>query len=184
MITEDERRQLLAIARDAIARSLGDTPAPHPAPCAGRLAEPGGAFVTIRIGGQLRGCIGYIESPLPLAKVVAEVALKSARQDPRFPPLLPGELGEAALEVSVLSPLQPVKDTGDIRIGVHGLLLELGPHRGLLLPQVALEYGWDVGEFLENTCRKAGLREGAWKDPGSKLFMFTAEVCNEERAHA
>ncbi len=184
MITDDERRQLLAIARDAIACSLGNRPIPDPSSCAGRLAEPGGAFVTIRTDGQLRGCIGYIESPLPLAKVVAEVAVKSARQDPRFPPLSSGELEEAALEVSVLSPLQPVKDIGDIRIGVHGLLLEHGLHRGLLLPQVALEYGWDAEEFLENTCRKAGLKEHAWKDPGARLFMFTAEVCNEEHTHS
>jgi AmmeMemoRadiSam system protein A len=184
MVTDDERRQLIAIARDAIACSLRNTPVPDPAPCAGRLADPGGAFVTIRTGGQLRGCIGYIESPLPLAKVVAEVAVKSATQDPRFPPLSPLELEEASLEVSILSPLQPVRDISDIRIGTHGLVLESGRHRGLLLPQVAVEYGWDVEEFLENTCRKAGLRDRAWKDPGAKLFMFTAEVCNEEQAHS
>jgi AmmeMemoRadiSam system protein A len=184
MVTDDERRQLLAIARDAIAHSLRNTPVPDPAPCAGRLGEPGGAFVTIRRGGHLRGCIGYIESPLPLANVVAEVAVKSARHDPRFPPLSPGELEEATLEVSVLSPLQQVKDTGDIRIGLHGLFVELEGRRGLLLPQVAVEYGWDVEEFLENTCRKAGLAHHAWKDPRAKLSLFTAEVCNEEHAHS
>jgi len=183
MVTDDERRRLLVIARDAIACALRNIPVPDPGPCTGSLAEPGGAFVTIRTGGRLRGCIGYIDSPLPLAKVVAEAAVKSALQDPRFPPLSPGDLDAASLEVSVLSPLQPVKDIADIRVGVHGLILELGRHRGLLLPQVAVEYGWDTGEFLENICRKAGLKEHAWKEPGGRLLMFTAEVCNEEHAH-
>ena len=184
MVTDDERRLILVIARDAIASSLGRRPVPGRAPLSGRLAEPGGAFVTIRLGGTLRGCIGYIASPLPLANVVAEVAVKSALQDPRFPPLSPGEFGEASLEVSVLSPLQPVHDIGEIRIGLHGLFLEHDRHRGLLLPQVALEYGWDTLEFLENTCRKAGLGKNAWKEPGAMLSMFTAEVCSEVPAHA
>ncbi|HMK39602.1 MAG TPA: AmmeMemoRadiSam system protein A, partial [Bacteroidota bacterium] len=126
----------------------------------------------------------YIESPLPLANVVAEVAVKSALQDPRFPPLSAREFAEAALEVSVLSPLQPVTDPGDIRTGVHGLFLEHDRHRGLLLPQVALEYGWDTLEFLENTCRKAGLGIHAWQEPGARLSRFTAEVCSEEHAHS
>jgi len=140
--------------------------------------------VTIRLGDRLRGCIGYIESPLPLAKVVAEVAVKSALQDPRFSPLSAEEFEGASLEVSVLSPLQPVKDIGDIRIGVHGLLVEREGRRGLLLPQVALEYGWDVPQFLGNTCKKAGLRESAWKETGTNVFMFTAEVCDEDHPHS
>ncbi len=181
MVSDDERRQILSIARSAIER--GDGSRPLRAPRSGLLARPGGAFVTIRLRGELRGCIGYIESPLPLANVVAEVAVKSATQDPRFPPLTVPEIGEAVLEVSILSPLQRVKDIGDIRIGVHGLLIELGVHRGLLLPQVALEYGWDTAEFLDNTCKKAGLASGSWNVPGAKLYMFTAEVCNEEDAH-
>lgn len=180
MLTDDERRQIPAIAREAIVCSLVNAPVPDRTPRSGRLARPGGAFVTLRVGGELRGCIGYIESPLPLAKVIAEVAVKSARQDPRFPPLSAAEFAGAAIEVSVLSPLEPVKDTGAIRPGFHGLLVELGGRRGLLLPQVALEYGWDRGEFLSNTCRKAGLGEQAWKDPGALLYMFTAEVCHEE----
>jgi AmmeMemoRadiSam system protein A len=150
----------------------------------GSLARPGGAFVTIRLRGQLRGCIGYIESPMPLANVVAEVAVKSARQDPRFPPLTKDELEESTLEVSLLSPLQKVSDEREIRIGVHGLLLECRGRRGLLLPQVALENGWDVQEFLRNTCRKAGLKESAWQDPESTLFLFTAEVATEEHTHS
>ena len=180
MITDDERRLIPAIAREAIACSLMNRPVPERGPDSGRLAEPGGAFVTLRVRGELRGCIGYIESPLPLANVIAEVAVKSARQDPRFPPLSAAELGEVAIEVSVLSPLERVRDIEAVRPGVHGLLVELGPRRGLLLPQVALEYGWDRADLIANTCRKAGLGEQAWKDPGAVLYMFTAEVCNEE----
>jgi AmmeMemoRadiSam system protein A len=183
MVTDDEQRLLLAIARGAIAGALGNRPAPQAAPLSGRLAMPGGAFVTIRIGGRLRGCIGYIDSPLPLANVVAEVAVKSALEDPRFPPLRVKELESASLEVSVLSPLEPVRDAAEIRIGTHGLLLESGGRRGLLLPQVPLEEGWNREEFLENLCRKAGLRTGAWKEPGARLSMFTAEVVDEEHAH-
>lgn len=183
MVTDDERRQLLAIARDAIAYSLGNIPAPPAALLEGSLAGPGGAFVTIRLHGRLRGCIGYIESPMPLANVVAEVAVKSARHDPRFPPLTQDELEECALEVSLLSPLQKVVDEKEIRIGVHGLLLECRGRRGLLLPQVAVENGWSVRELLKNTCRKAGLEDGAWRDPGATLYKFTAEVASEEHAH-
>jgi AmmeMemoRadiSam system protein A len=183
MITEDEQRGLLAIARGAIAGSLRNEPVKDFGLQHGRLAEPGGAFVTIRIGHQLRGCIGYIESALPLARVVAEVAVKSAREDPRFPPLTLEELDAATLEVSVISPMRPVENIAEIHTGEHGLLLELGWRRGLLLPQVALEFGWDTKEFLENTARKAGLNPGAWQDPNAKLYMFTAEVCHEELAH-
>ncbi len=182
MVTDEEQRLLLAIARGAIASALENRPAPRAAPVTGRLSRPGGAFVTIRLGGRLRGCIGYIESPLPLANVVAEVAVKSALEDPRFPPLRVNELEEASLEVSVLSPMQPVEDAGDIRIGVHGLLLESGGRRGLFLPQVPIEEGWNREEFLENLCRKAGLKTGAWKEPGARLSMFTAEVVHEEHA--
>ncbi|HUI63260.1 MAG TPA: AmmeMemoRadiSam system protein A [Bacteroidota bacterium] len=183
MATADEQRELLAIAREAIAGSLKRKPLRDLAQAHGRLAEPGGAFVTIRIGDQLRGCIGYIESPLPLARVVAEVAVKAAREDPRFPPLTIEELDLANLEVSVLSPMRPVQDVAEIRVGEHGLLLELGWRRGLLLPQVALEFGWNAREFLENTARKAGLHPNAWQDPNAKLYMFSAEVCHEELAH-
>jgi len=182
MVTDDEQRLLIAIARGAIAGALANGPAPPAAPATGRLARPGGAFVTIRVGGRLRGCIGYIDSPLPLANVVAEVAVKSALEDPRFPPLGVNELEEASLEVSVLSPIEPVEDAGEIRLGIHGLLLESGGRRGLFLPQVPLEEGWNREEFLENLCRKAGLRSGAWKEPGARLSMFTAEVVHEEHA--
>ena len=181
MLTQPERVELLAIAREAITKAVrSETPAP-PSAQGGRLAEPGGAFVTIRHRGELRGCIGYIESALPLCQVVHEVAVKAAREDPRFPPVNPDELEDLALEVSVLSPLEPVKDVDDIRVSEHGILIELGWNRGLLLPQVAVEYRWGREEFLGHAARKAGLPPRAWGDPRAKLYRFSAEVFHEEQ---
>jgi AmmeMemoRadiSam system protein A len=185
MLSEDERRELLGFVRRAIedvfAGRASDAGEKHQ--CEGRLAEPGGAFVTIRIDRQLRGCIGYIESDKPLKSVIAEVAAKAAFEDPRFPPLSLQEFREATLEVSILSPLHKVASIEEIVVGTHGILLELGRHRGLLLPQVATEYGWDRKEFLENTARKAGLPRDAWSDPQAALFVFAAEIVAEGEPH-
>ncbi|HTS00260.1 MAG TPA: AmmeMemoRadiSam system protein A [Bacteroidota bacterium] len=183
-MTDDERRRLLAIARESLASLLERRPVHDTGPLEGRLAEPGGAFVTLRSGGRLRGCIGYIDSPRPLANVVAELARKSARDDPRFAPLSPDELGHVSLEVSVISPLRPFAGPFGLRPGTDGLLLELRGRRGLLLPQVATEQGWDAGGLLDGVCRKAGLPPGAWEDPEARLFTFTAEICDEEAARA
>ena len=180
MLTHQERIELLAIARDAVTRGVhGELPAP-PQELHGRLAEPGGAFVTLRTRGELRGCIGYIESAQPLAQVVQEVAVKAAREDPRFPGVVPGELKDITCEISVLSPLRQVKEVSEIKVGEDGILLELGWNRGLLLPQVAREYHWDLQEFLANTARKAGLPPRAWEDPRAKIFRFSAEIIDEE----
>jgi AmmeMemoRadiSam system protein A len=189
MLSPEERQELLGIARESIARALaGDRSQAHSRvspqgrgrPLAGRLAQPGGAFVTIKIGQSLRGCIGYIESPLPLAEVVREVAVKSATEDPRFVPMTQTELAGATLEISILSPLRQIADQSEIEVGKHGLLLESGRHRGLLLPQVATEYRWDRESFLSHTARKAGLPADGWKSPEAKIFVFSAEIINEE----
>jgi AmmeMemoRadiSam system protein A len=189
MVTPEEGRELLAIAREAIANALalGRQGARwemdqrfRSRGWKGRLAEPSGAFVTIRQKGELRGCIGYIESPHPLALVVSEVAVKAATEDPRFAPMTQSDLARATLEVSILTPLRQITDVSEIEVGTHGLLLELGRHRGLLLPQVASEYGWDRETFLESTARKAGLPGKAWKDPDANIFIFSAEIVSEE----
>ena len=191
MLTEEEKRILLDIARASILRALkvrsavpGEAPRRPPPDgfreLKGNLAEPRGAFVTIKLNGLLRGCIGYVESPLPLGRVVEEVAEKAAMEDPRFPPLTSAEAEAMEMEVSVLSPLRRVSDVGEIQVGVHGLVLELGRNRGLLLPQVAVEYGWDRQTFLEHTARKAGLPPNAWEDPRAKIYLFSAEVVREE----
>lgn len=180
MLTNEEKRELLKIAREAIGSSLQGRPYRMPVPGQGALAQPSGAFVTIRIDHDLRGCIGFIESSEPLATVVADVAVKAAFEDPRFPALTSSEFNRALLEVSVLSGLKPIKDIGEIEVGVHGLLLELGHRRGLLLPQVATEYGWDRVEFLNNVSRKAGLARDAWMDPQAKIHIFSADIVEEE----
>ncbi len=180
MFTPEEKRELLAIARGAIGDALHGRSSVVQIPPEGNLSRPGGAFVTIRIDGNLRGCIGYIQAPLPLAEVVAEVAEKAALEDPRFPPLSLQEFEQVRLEISVLSPIQRISDVNQIIVGSHGLLLELRHARGLLLPQVAEEYGWDRETFLENTARKAGLSRNAWKDPDAVIYLFTAEIIAEE----
>jgi len=180
MLTQEEKRELLKIAREAISRALQGKNLPKPVSNLGGLMQPSGAFVTIRIDHDLRGCIGYIESVAPLADVVADVAAKAALEDPRFPPLTSAEFTRATLEVSVLTPLRVISDKEEIRVGEHGLLLELGHRRGLLLPQVAVEYGWDREEFLNNVSRKAGLPRDAWRDPNATIYIFGAEVVEEE----
>lgn len=194
MLAPGERRELLDIARDAIAaemrRRLRSMPLAQSPPQTqpeentkpvGALDRPGGAFVTLRIEGDLRGCIGYIESPIPLRDVVRDVAIKAAFEDPRFEPLTPEELQAVSLEISVLSPLKEIRGKDEVRVGEHGLVMERGVRRGLLLPQVAVEYAWEAEEFLDNTARKAGLPATAWRDPGTRVFVFNAEVISEGR---
>lgn len=139
-------------------------------------------FVTWKRGGRLRGCIGSIEPVRPLWADVEANAVHALLEDPRFPPAAPDELPVLALEVSVLSAFEPVSDPGrDVKVGVHGLLVGTGRQRGLLLPQVPVEWGWDVPTFLGQACLKAGLREDAWREgrPRATVCTFTAEVFGE-----
>jgi uncharacterized protein len=179
VLSLDEKRELLVIARKAITNALEGKPFSMALPGSAALLQPHGAFVTIRIDHQLRGCIGYIESSRPLAQVVAEVAAKSSMEDPRFPPLTTAELEHATLEISILSPPRQIKSVEEIEVGTHGLILELGMNRGLLLPQVAVEYRWDRQEFVEATARKAGLHKSAWRDPEARMYVFSAEIVQE-----
>ena len=184
MLTYELKRELLGIARSSIAAALQQRPArtrdvPETQPSE-ELLQPRGAFVTIRIEGELRGCIGYMESVLPLAEVVAEVAVKAALDDPRFPPLTLRELDQATLEISILSPLRRIRSKEEVVVGTHGLMLESGFGKGVLLPQVATEYGWSAEEFLEAVSRKSGLHRLAWREPDARISVFTAEVIDEE----
>jgi AmmeMemoRadiSam system protein A len=184
MLSPDEKRTLITIARGSISAALslpGAGGRPVEEPAGGALATACGAFVTLHIGGELRGCIGYIESEEPLSKIVSEVAVKAALEDPRFPPLTPAEYPRISVEISVLSPPKKISAVDEIEVGRHGLLLQHEWHRGLLLPQVAAEYGWTREEFLENVARKAGLPRTAWRDTATELYVFTAEIINEEQ---
>jgi uncharacterized protein len=191
MLTPSEKSELLRVARGAISQAFRQrnaegafsgraNRAEKQRPWQGRLAEPSGAFVTIRLSGDLRGCIGYIESPMALGRVVHDVACKAAFEDPRFPPMTEEEFLKAELEISVLSPLRKVAAPEEVVVGTHGAVIESGYMRGLLLPQVPVEYGWDRETFLDNLARKAGLPRTAWKDPKAEIFVFTAEIVEEE----
>jgi AmmeMemoRadiSam system protein A len=176
MFTEAQRRELIEVARDAVTGSVTGRSAPHPIE-SDEGSEASGAFVTLKKHGQLRGCIGTLECRRPLAEEIARVAVSAAREDPRFEPVRAAELAELDIEVSVLGPLEEIdpRDPDAIVIGRHGLVVEQGRRRGLLLPQVAPEWGWDRDEFLAHTCKKAGLPADAWKN-GAKVYRFAAEV--------
>lgn len=143
------------------------------------LLEKRGAFVTVNKKGELRGCIGVFTSDKPLYLVVADMAVSAATQDSRFTPLVASELSQISIEISCLSPMKKIKDISEIEVGRHGLYIVKGYCRGVLLPQVATEYGWDRTQFLEHTCLKAGLTSDSWKQ-GVELYTFEAEVFGEE----
>ncbi|RPJ07519.1 MAG: AmmeMemoRadiSam system protein A, partial [Spirochaetaceae bacterium] len=177
-LTNEEKEILLKTARLCIeARLNKNKPAfPDPTPL---LLEKCGAFVSLHIDCQLRGCIGFIIAVEPLVNTVREMAQAAAFSDPRFPPVNLQELPRIEIEISVLSPLQRVSDVSEIIVGKHGLMVERGGYSGLLLPQVATEYGWDRATFLAHTCNKAGLAGDAWQLSGTVIKMFSAVVFNE-----
>lgn len=173
-----DRRSLLRIARDAAEAAARQERFSVPPPESAALREPRGAFVTLHRAGALRGCIGTFEASAPLYRTVAEMARSAAVGDPRFDPLGPEELPEVEVEISVLSPLRSVGPE-EVVAGRHGVYVERGYQRGVLLPQVAVEHGWDRETFLEQTCRKAGLPPGAWRQ-GTTIYVFEAEVFGEK----
>lgn len=175
-LSDQEKAYLKDLARAAIARCLKDGCPPLPEPPTDTLREKLGAFVSLKIGGRLRGCIGHIVGDMPLHKTVAEMARCAAFEDPRFPPLTDDELARAEIEISVLGPLTPCPDPGMIEVGRHGLLVRQGLRSGLLLPQVPVEWKWDRETFLRQTCAKAGLPSDCWQDPRTAIFWFEAEV--------
>ena len=174
VLTDEDKQQLLKIARDAIFAHLHEKK--YEPPMIERLEEKRGAFVTIKLHGELRGCIGLIKSRQPLTEAVAEMAVAAAFEDPRFPMITEKEFEKLEYEISVLSPLKRVHDFNDILIGRDGLMLKMDLHSGLLLPQVASENNWDRITFLEQTCLKAGLPKNSYKDKYAELYRFEADV--------
>jgi AmmeMemoRadiSam system protein A len=178
-LMEVEKTALLKLARDTIAQHLKDgKKAPLPE-AKGALGENRGAFVTLHRRGQLRGCIGNMIGFRPLVETIREMAIAAATQDPRFDEVRPEELSEIDIEISVLSPMRRIKDVSEIVVGTHGILMRRGMYQGVLLPQVATEWGWDRETFLAHTCLKAGLPTEAWKDPETSIEIFSAEVFGE-----
>jgi len=143
------------------------------------LLRPAGAFVTLHKAGRLRGCIGTFEAQEPLAQMAVRMGAAAAVQDPRFSPVTLEELDECEIEISVLSPPRPITSPDEIEIGRHGVQLGRGVHRGVFLPQVAPEQGWDRDTMLDHLCLKAGLPEDAWRRGPVELEVFTAEVFSE-----
>ena len=173
-LTPGQRADLLAIARHAICERARGRPATPPSPPDPILRALGAAFVTVTRAGALRGCIGYVHAVRPLAETVAHCAASATTEDPRFPPVTPDELPLLQIEISILSPLVRITDPAEVRVGLHGLQIAQRGQHGLLLPQVATEYGWDRATFLSQACFKAGLPGDAWRH-GAEMHIFTVD---------
>ncbi len=179
MTSESDRRSLLRIARAAIDAHVNGWPF-HGVADADLDSRRGGAFVSLhKKGGALRGCIGHIEADDSLPRIVARCAVAACSSDPRFPAVATSELPQLLIELSLLGPLEPITSIAEIEVGRHGLVVEQGWHRGLLLPQVATEWKWGAERFLAETCRKAALPNDAWKHH-AKMWRFEAEVFGED----
>jgi AmmeMemoRadiSam system protein B/AmmeMemoRadiSam system protein A len=174
--TENEKKILKDIAWQSIEAAVKDKKGSPPKNITDRLREKYGIFVTIQKHGTLRGCIGYIIAEQPLFELCQYAAKSAALHDPRFPPVSEKELPHLEIDISILTPLERITNWDEISVGRDGLYIIKGPYRGLLLPQVAAEYGWTVEEFLEETCHKAGLPADAYKSPDTEVYKFSAEV--------
>lgn len=178
-LSKKSKQRLLEIAREAISLRLQRGSVPPFSVTEAELQTHVGAFVSLHMDGHLRGCIGTLHEQRPLHQTVADMAIEAATNDPRFPALSPKDLSKCDIEVSVLTPFVPI-DPADVVPGKHGLYLAKGPRRGVLLPQVATQYGWTREKLLGEICKKAGLPDDAWKDKDTRLFSFEAEVFSNE----
>ncbi len=180
-LSRQTRRDLLALARDSIGAFFRGEPEPRLTTDRAELFGLQRAlFVTLRLGGDLRGCIGTLACDGDVARIVPRFARRAAFEDPRFPPLEASELPGCEIEISILSPPEPVTHPEEIVVGRDGLILEARGRSGLLLPQVATEWGFDRDAFLGEVSRKAGLPREAWKEPEAKIWRFQAEVFGEK----
>jgi AmmeMemoRadiSam system protein A len=189
VISPGEKQILLAEARESIAARLEGRRPQYRRGAAvmeagSALSRPCGAFVTLHIDGpagkRLRGCIGRMSAAGPLEETVRTMAEEAAFGDPRFPPLGADELSRCSIEISALSPMEPCADPRSVQVGVHGLYLTHRGRSGVLLPQVPVEQGWNLDEYLDYICVKAGLPPGSYGEPGARLFTFTAVVFGED----
>jgi hypothetical protein len=176
-LSDEEKSFLKDLVRLSISQELlPDEGITLPAAPTALLHEKLGAFVTLKLKGRLRGCIGHIIGDKLLTETIAQMAKESAFGDPRFPALSAEEFERLEIEISVLSPISDCENPEDIIIGRHGLIIRKGYKQGLLLPQVAVEWNWEREEFLDQTCNKAGLPQGCWRDQGTEIYWFEAEV--------
>jgi len=177
-LTQSEKEELLRIARESIESYLANGLLPD-FDVSDNLKKFGAAFVTLEKNGQLRGCIGHTSAVEELYKTVSGCAVQAAVRDPRFPPVKPDEMEQINIEISVLSPMQPVESLDEIEVGRDGLMIFKGRNSGLLLPQVAVDYNWSRTEFLEQTCRKAGLNKNAYLADDAVIYKFQAVIFGE-----
>ena len=175
-LSEQQKQELLTLARMTVVDFVKNKRTPEPEMKDPRLLANGATFVTINRNHQLRGCVGNIQPVMPLYRSVIGNAVAASSRDRRFPPMTPAELADMEVEVTVLSPLEPLDDVKNIRIGTHGLYLIRGQQGGVFLPQVPVEQKWDLPTYLEQLCYKAGLPKDAWKDKDAQLFIFSADI--------
>lgn len=178
-LSDKDKVFLLSLVRDVIKSETEGKKAVIKSYTSPVFDESRGGFVTLKIKGKLRGCIGYIEAIKPLITTIEEMARAAAFNDYRFPPVTAGEVKDLQIEISILSPIESIDDPSVIEVGKHGIIITRGPNRGLLLPQVATEWDWDRETFLRQTCMKAGLPEDAWEQPGTRIEIFSAEIFSE-----
>ncbi len=178
LLSNEEQKELLQIARDTIVDYVTNQNVPALVTTSLGLNLHSGSFVTIKKDGVLRGCIGNFVSVQPLYKLVQEMAISAATRDPRFNPMKKNDLADFTIDISVLTPLTKVASVEEIQVGVHGIYIIKGSYRGVLLPQVATEYGWNREQFLQHTCTKAGLPEDAWQGE-CDIYIFSAQVFGE-----
>lgn len=179
-ISKKGKTEALALARWALEYYIDTNSSHTPSISDPILNEMRGVFVTLTIAGELRGCVGTLEPVQPLKETICDIAVKSATRDPRFTPLKPEEIKDVRIEISILTPHEPIQNPNQIKVGEDGLMVEKGDNRGVLLPQVAVEEQWDSLTFLEHTCLKAGIPKDAWKDKDCQIFRFQAVILSEE----
>ncbi len=181
MLTDEQKKILLKLTRDTIENYIIKGIIPRFESDDPAFNQKAGAFVTLHKSGELRGCIGIIESNRKLYETIIEMAIEAARNDPRFQPVNEYELKDIDIEISVLTPPQKIQSLDDIELGRHGVIIKKGFASGVFLPQVAKETGWTKEEFLRHLCRdKAGLPEEAFKDKNTQIYIFEAEVFGEK----
>ena len=178
LLTKKEQKELLKIARKTIVDYVTNGKVPVIDSASPGLNLHSGCFVTIKQKGELRGCIGNFVSEQPLYQLVQEMAVSAATRDPRFYPMKSGDLADFTIDISVLSPLAKAASVEEIKVGVHGIYIVKGSYHGVLLPQVATEYGWNRDQFLQHTCMKAGLPQDAWQGE-CDIYIFSAQVFGE-----
>jgi AmmeMemoRadiSam system protein A len=181
MLDETDKTALLKLARTTLKAYLADRTVPPFETSREPLLEQKGAFVSLHHDKDLRGCIGLLVADCELFKVVQRCVVSAALEDPRFHSVTPDEVNDLSIEISVLTPFRRVKNVEEIEVGRHGLYMVHRGFRGLLLPQVATQYGWDRTKFLEHTCMKSGLPTSAWRDPETAIYTFEADVFSDSQ---